>query len=73
MTEFEKAAKDLPAEVRYDPIDQKTVEDLVFAAELELDIVEGNEIHYRDMDGRTKRGVKIRLRNFIEKYKDNSA
>lgn len=69
MGEVKEAAKDLPTEVRYDPFDQKTVNDLVFAAELELDLVKGNQIHYRDMDGRTKRGVRIRLKKFIDKYK----
>lgn len=71
MCTFKATAKDLPSEVRYDPLDQKTIDDLIFAAELELDLVEGNQIHYRDMDGRKKRGVKIRLKNFIEKYKNN--
>lgn len=70
MDKFEAAARDLPSEVRYDPLDQKTVDDLVTAAELELDIVEGDQIHYRDMDGRKKRGIKIRLKNFIQKYND---
>jgi hypothetical protein len=71
MTKFEEAKKDYPSEARFDPFDQKTVDDLVFAVEGELDLVKSGEIHYRDMDGRTKRGIRIRLENFIEKYKNN--
>lgn len=70
MGKFEEAKRDYPSEARFDPLDQTKVEDLVYSADVELDLVKDREGHYRDMDGRKLRGIRIRLENFINKYKN---
>ena len=65
---FEEALSELPAECNYDPMNHETIEDLIFIAKHELDMIKERQSGYRDMDGRTRNGIKIRLENFLEKW-----
>ena len=66
---FKQAVKDFPDRAQLDLVSQKDINDLCWAVRIELDCLLEGQGEYRDMDGRTKRGYKNRLQNYLEKYK----
>ena len=68
---YDQAVKEFPPMANLDTVSQKTIDDLAWAVRIELDILLENDLReYREMDGRTKRGYKIRMQNFLEKYEE---
>jgi len=68
---FKKAVDDFPERAQLDLVSQKDINDLAWAVRIELDCLLEGQGEYRDMDGRTKRGYRIRMQNYLEKYKDH--
>ena len=61
MKTFEKALRDLPSDVDYDPLRMKTINDLQWACLLQLDLIE------EDQDGTGDDDPKA-IRRWLKKY-----
>jgi len=70
MNKYEQAKKELPQECNFDPLTQKSVDDLVWSAITELDFVmEGQDI-YRDISHRERKELITKLNKYIDKYSE---
>lgn len=65
MSKFERAIRDLPDSIDYDPLVMKTLDDLVWACQIQLDLI---------MEGQddTESEDPVLIRDWLKRYGRNS-
>ncbi len=65
---YKAAKKELPAEVNYDPLEHKSIEDFVYITKVELDLLKERQSIYGDMDSKKRNNIQRKLQNYIKKF-----